>query len=72
MEAVNDQGKVLRELVEAAMAATSNGSGLAATANPLATVTAALEASGVAGMVTGAAAGIITDAVSNNCFVHYF
>ena len=68
MEPVNDHGKVLRELVEAAMASTANGSGLAATSNPLATVTAALEASGITGMVTEAAAGVITDTVSKIVF----
>jgi len=67
MEAVNDQGKILKDLVEAAMTATGAGRpGLATTPSPLATVTAALEASGVTGMVTEAAAGIITDTVSKS------
>ena len=73
MEAVNDHGKILKDLVEAAMAVTNaSGQDLAATARPLDTVTAALEASGVTGLVTEAAAGIITDAVSNIRFCLLF
>jgi len=65
MEAVNDQAKILRDLVEAAMAAANaSGPGLAITSSPLATVTAALEASGVTRMVTEATASVLTDAVS--------
>ena len=65
MEAVNDQGKVLKDLVEAAMVAVgATGQVPATTPSPLASVTAVLEASGVTGMVTEAAAGLITDTVS--------
>jgi len=65
MEAVNDQDRVLKELVEAAMAAVgASGQLPATTPRPLNAVAAVLEASGVTGMVTEAAAGIITDTVS--------
>jgi len=65
MEAVNDQGRVLKELVEAAMVAVgTTGQVPATTPSPLAAVTAVLEASGIKGMVTEAAAGVITDTVS--------
>jgi len=65
MEAVNDQNRILRELVEAAMAAVNASGHPTTTTSPLAAVTAVLEATGVTGLVTEAAAGIVTDAVSN-------
>ena len=68
MEPVNDQGRVLKELVEAAMVAVrTNGQVPATTPSPLAAVTAVLEASGVTGLVTEATASIITDTVSKFC-----
>jgi len=68
MEPVNDQGKILRDLVEAAMGAVeASGQVPATTSNPLAAVTAVLEATGVTGVVTEAAAGVLTNAVSKIC-----
>jgi len=67
MEAVNDHEKILKDLVEAAMgAAEISGQASATTSSPLSAVTAVLGASGITGMVTEAAAGVITDTVSKN------
>jgi hypothetical protein len=44
----------------------------ATTSSPLAAVTAVLEATGVTGLVTDAAAGVVTDAVSKFLFNFLF
>jgi len=73
MEAVNDQGKILKDLVEAAMGAVEAGGKVPVTTpSPLAAVTAVLEATGVTGLVTDAAAGVVTDAVSKFLFNFLF
>ena len=72
MEAVNDQGRVLQGLVEAAIAAVeARGQVPATTSSPLSAVTSMLEASGVTGMVTEATASVLTDAVSKRILFYF-